>query len=321
MRMRTAAYALSLLITAPVVASSSTWWQDYAHHARPVLTNSGRTLNLLCEGSGSPTVILESGTGDGMSVWRNVQPLLAEHYKVCAYDRAGLGLSPPDLKHRDLDGIVRDLEKLTVAAHLRPPYLLVSHSFGGMILRMYARRHSANVMGMVLVDPPSEGEVSRIEKIIPGAGQMLTASIDHDLSCAGAKELVGTCAPSIPDDAPAPIAARLRSAARVHYLTEAAEMRADLNGVNDAEIERAGTDLRDLPLIVLTSEQFKSNEHMSPEIRTASQTLWMTVHSEIAAHSTRGSNRVVAGTGHYIQLDRPEAVVAAVNELAPRGGH
>ena len=311
------AIASALLLAAPVpVAAATSWWADYAQHAHQVSIGTGQTLNLLCEGRGWPTIILESGTGDGMTVWRKVQPTLAQHYRVCAYDRAGLGLSPPDLKHRDLDGIVADLEKLTTSAHLKPPYVLVSHSFGGMVARVYARKHPANVMGMVLVDPPVEGQMSRIERVLPGASKMLAQGIDHDRSCATVKELSGPCEPSIPDDAPAAIASRLRSAARVHYLTEAAEMQADADGTSDAELQRAGTDLGHMPLIVLTSEQFRLNEHMPAEARSAAQGLWMTFHRDLAAHSTRGVSRVVSGTGHYIHLERPDTVVAAVDELA-----
>jgi pimeloyl-ACP methyl ester carboxylesterase len=319
--MRALGSALMLLVSGPVTAPSPNWWQDYASRARQVPIGGGRTLNLLCEGRGTPTIILESGTGDGMSVWRKVQPVLAQHHRVCTYERAGLGLSPPDLKHRDLDAIVGDFEKLTASARLQPPYLLVSHSFGGMVLRVYARRHPANVAGMVLVDPPLEGQMSRIEKVMPGADKMLTQEIDHDRFCGETKELSGRCAPSMPKDAPADFAARLKAAAQVHYLTQAAELQADLNGTNDAAIQRAGLNLNDIPLIVLTSEQFKTNEHMPPELRSAAQNLWMTFHNEIAAHSTRGSNRVVPGTSHYIQLDKPDAVIAAAEELASRPRH
>lgn len=314
--MRALSSALMLMLSAPVATPTSIWWGDYATQTRQIPIGKGRTLNMLCKGRGAPTIILESGTGDGMSVWRKVQPVLAQHHRVCAYERAGLGLSPPDLKHRDLDGIVSDFEKLAANARLQRPFLLVSHSFGGMVLRVYARRHPANVMGMVLADPPLEGEMSRIEKITPGADKVFAQAIDHDRSCAEAKELNAACAPYVPDDAPAVVAGRLRSATRIHYLTEAAEMQADLDGTNDAEIQRAGTDLHNLPLIVLTSEQFKTNEQMPPEVRSAAQNLWMTFHNEIAGHSTRGSNRLVPGTGHYIQLDRPDAVIDAVEELA-----
>jgi pimeloyl-ACP methyl ester carboxylesterase len=318
--MKAAAPALAL-IAAPLLAQSSLpssaalWWRDYADHAQQVPIGGGRTLNLLCQGRGSPTIILESGTGDGMTVWRKVQPTLAQHYRVCAYDRAGLGLSPPDSRPRDLDDIVSDLERLTKRARLQAPYVLVSHSFGGMVARLYARRHPANVAAMVLVDPPSEGETARIARIIPGAERMISAQIKRDRACASAKAPTRDCEPDMPDDAPPAVAARLRTAVRVHHLAEAAEL-AGIAGPDDAEMERAGTNLGNMPLIVLTSEQFEKNQQMPAGLRTASQKLWMTFHDEIAAHSKRGSNRIVPATGHYIQLERPDSVVAAVEELA-----
>jgi pimeloyl-ACP methyl ester carboxylesterase len=319
--MEGAAAALLILLSVPAVAQSSAaaptfaWWSDYATHSRQVPIGGGRTLNLLCEGFGSPTVILESGTGDGMTVWRKVQPVLAEHYRVCAYDRAGLGLSAPGPEPRDLDAEVADLEKLAIGAQLDRPYLLVSHSFGGLIVRAYARRHPGQVAGMVLVDPPIEGQTERVAKLVD-LKSMAMKQIEHSRQCASATAPRGDCSPSIPDDAPPTMAARLRSAARAHFLAEAGEMEAATTGRDDAEFVRGGSDLGDLPLVVLTSEQFKTNEHMPPELRTAAQKLWMSFHDEIAAHSKRGSNRVIAGTGHYIHLERPDAVVAAVEEVA-----
>ena len=140
-------------------------------------------------------------------------------------------------------------------------------------------------------------------------------AIDHSRACAAAKNLSGDCAPEVPDDAPPVAAARLRTAARVHYLTQAAEMENAVNGRDDGEIQSAGTDLGELRLVVLTSEQFRANAQMPPQLRSASQDLWMTFHNEIAAHSKRGSNRVVRGTGHYIQFQKPDAVIAAVEEI------
>jgi pimeloyl-ACP methyl ester carboxylesterase len=319
--MRAVASALLLLMSAPAFAQSSApaatsaWWSDYETHARQVPVGGDRTVHLLCEGSGSPTVILENGTGDGMTVWRKVQPVLAQHYRVCACDRAGLGLSPAGPQPRDLNAVIGDLGKLMARAHLRPPYLLVGHSFGGLVMRLYARQNPQKVAGLVLVDPPVEGQTARVAKIIPSFEHMAATEVERSRNCASAKELTGDCEPGIPGDAPAQIAARLRSGARLHYLTQAAEIEGII-GADDAEIERAGTDLGDVPLIVLTSEQFKTNEHMPPDVRAASQNLWMTFHDEIAAHSKRGINRVVPGTGHYIQLEQPDAVIIAVEEIA-----
>jgi pimeloyl-ACP methyl ester carboxylesterase len=280
----------------------------------------GRTLHMLCEGRGSPTIILESGVGDGMTVWRKVQPALAQHHRACAYDRAGLGLSPAGPRPRDLNAVVDDLEMLVTRAHLRPPYLLVGHSFGTLTMRLYARRHLRQVAGLALVDPPKEREVDRAEKIAPGMKRSLELEVERSRQCASAKDLTGDCEPGLPDDAPPKIAAALESVARLHFLTQSLEM-AGFLGEDDAEIEKEGTNLGSIPLIVLTSEQFKNNHEMPPATRAAVEQLWMTMHDEIAAQSTRGTNRIVLRTGHYIQLERPDAVISAVEEAASAARH
>ncbi len=315
-----AVIATLLLVTSAAPAaqpasSTNAWWHDYARYARQVPIGGGRTLHILCEGRGSPTILLESGVGDGMTVWRKVQPALAQHYRVCAYDRAGLGLSPVGPQPRDLNAVVRDLEKLTVRARLRAPYLLVGHSFGTMTMRLYARRHLARISGIVLVDPPEEREVERAERIAPGMRRSLELEVERSRQCASAKEVSGDCEPGIPSDGPPGMLAQIRGLGRTHYSTQAAEMMGLLR-YDDAEMERAGTDLGSVPLVVLTSEQFKNDSEMPPDKRAAVQKLWATMHDEIAAHSKRGTNRLVPGTGHYIHLERPDAVVAAVEEVA-----
>ena len=129
-----------------------------------------------------------------MTVWRKVQPALAKHYRVCAYDRAGLGLSPAGGQPRDLDAVVGDLKKLTARAHLRPPYLLVGHSFGGLVVRLYARQNPGKMAALVLVDPPEEHEAERVAKIIPSMADFASKEIERSRNCASAKELTGDCA-------------------------------------------------------------------------------------------------------------------------------
>src|SRR4051812_37461813 len=68
------------------------WWRAY-ETAPFVRTADGRNLRVYCLGSGSPTVVLESGLGDGAWSWRQVQPAIARQTRACSYDRAGLGLS------------------------------------------------------------------------------------------------------------------------------------------------------------------------------------------------------------------------------------
>src|SRR5580698_2694536 len=116
----------------------------------------GRRLNLYCLGQGIPTVILDGGLGRSTVVWRKVHAELAKTTRVCAYDRSGYGFSDPGPLPRDTRHLADDLAALTRAARLRPPYVLVGASLGGMIVRLYADTHLREVGGMVLVDPETE---------------------------------------------------------------------------------------------------------------------------------------------------------------------
>jgi pimeloyl-ACP methyl ester carboxylesterase len=112
----------------------------------------GRRLYMTCTGTGSPTVILEAGFGGSSTDWRDVQPQLGRTARTCAYDRAGLGSSVARSGVHDARDENRDLQQLLFSAGLRPPYVLVGHSYGGLLTRLYAHQHPREVAGVVLVD-------------------------------------------------------------------------------------------------------------------------------------------------------------------------
>jgi pimeloyl-ACP methyl ester carboxylesterase len=116
----------------------------------------GYRLHLLCTGTGSPTVILNSASFDTVSDWVWLQPKLANVTRVCAYDRAGLGWSDfgPEPHGPKQDSI--QLHSLLAKAGISGPLLLVGHSFGGLYARHYAAQYPQDVAGMVLIEatPP-----------------------------------------------------------------------------------------------------------------------------------------------------------------------
>ena len=112
----------------------------------------GRSLFLQCSGSGSPTVLLEGGFGADAHAWDGVRPDVARTTRTCAYDRAGTGSSIPPSGLRDANDELADLESLLQHAKLPPPYVIAGHSYGGVLARVFARRHPGEVAGLVLVD-------------------------------------------------------------------------------------------------------------------------------------------------------------------------
>jgi pimeloyl-ACP methyl ester carboxylesterase len=133
----------------------------------------GYLLAYECAGAGSPTVILGAGyTASGISTYGPViLPALARHTRVCTYDRAGDGLSDArPASVRPLTGATqaRELHTLLQVIHARPPYVLVGHSYGGMITREFAARYRHQVAGMVLLDASSEPEVAVYDRLHAG---------------------------------------------------------------------------------------------------------------------------------------------------------
>ncbi len=109
----------------------------------------GFSLFLSCEGSGSPTVILEQGAGGTAGNWIAVQPKISEFTRVCSYTRAAKGVGQhPHTVQTSVD----NLQRLLTTANIEAPYIMVGFSWGGFVSRLYAHQHPDDVAGLVLVD-------------------------------------------------------------------------------------------------------------------------------------------------------------------------
>ena len=152
-----------------------------ADFAGRVEIRGGRRLYLECRGRGRPTVVLEAGAGDLGDVWSlapsgpgpAVLPAVARFTRVCAYDRPGTYLLPDQLSRSDpvamprsARDIVLDLRALLRAAHVPGPYVLVGHSFGGLVARLYATTHPRWVAGLVSIDAQNEHFVAAYKQLL-----------------------------------------------------------------------------------------------------------------------------------------------------------
>jgi pimeloyl-ACP methyl ester carboxylesterase len=130
----------------------------------------GRKMYLVCRGTGSPTVILVAGLKASADDWMTTTPgkpnvfaAVAAFTRVCAYDRPGtpVGDQPSRsdmvVQPTTAADAVADLHALVVADGIKTPAVLVGHSYGGLIVRLYAGTHPDEVSGLVLVDALTEG--------------------------------------------------------------------------------------------------------------------------------------------------------------------
>jgi pimeloyl-ACP methyl ester carboxylesterase len=116
----------------------------------------GHGLQLLVGGQGSPAVIFEGGFGAGIASWSTVQKDVAAFTQTVSYDRAGLGQSDLGPKPRSAKQIATELHVALQKSGVKPPYVMVGHSFGGIYVRVFADMYPKEVVGMVLIDPSQE---------------------------------------------------------------------------------------------------------------------------------------------------------------------
>lgn len=301
---------------------AATWFAAYHRDARIVPLPDGRSLNLYCTGTGSPTVILESGIAGAAYDWRQVQARVAAQTRVCSYDRAGMGRSPAGPLPRDTRAEVADLEALLPAAEIRPPYVLVGHSMGGYNVRLFASRHPQDVAGLLLVDPSVEDQIPRIYAAAPAVATNDRRQMTQLRACANAErspDMAARCTRSAPDGYPSELAVAYVAGYGLTFFQTILSEAESLLTVASWQVRTERRPLGAMPLIVLTRSE--RSRDLPPDQAEAEWTVLNQMHSEVAALSTAGSHRVVEGAGHAIQDDRPEAVVAAISEViaATRG--
>ncbi|AMK78790.1 MULTISPECIES: alpha/beta fold hydrolase [Methylomonas] len=288
----------------------------------------GVNLHLYCMGSGSPTLVLEAGLGENVLSWHPVHAKLAEHMRVCAYDRPGLGWSDPIDAAIQPDEVAENLHTLLNNAGISPPVVLVGHSRGGIYVRAFYHRFPEQTQGIVLVD--STHEQSPMHGYPHAAWdyrkQALQIAIAEPLSRLGIVRLLGIAdADRRPSKLPAEIlvaktALQNRTATAHAVVNEITVMREGL----DPATPPPGS-LGNLPLLVLTAGNLVSPDFVAREAaRTGKDVETEKVLARIQqaeqddlTHLSSHSRHIVVGnSGHFIMQDQADEFVGVVSEFA-----
>jgi len=268
----------------------------------------GRTLHLDCRGIGTPTVILQSGYGDAGDIWSlaeqrppAVHPAIAESTRVCAYDRPGstittttedgvtVALSAPRPGRsgtapmpRDPADVIEELHDLLAAAEVTGPYVLVGHSLGGTLSVLYARTYADQVSGLVIVDSPQ-----------PTLRHTLTPE----------QWELAAIAESDPESLPG-------------YELEAYDI-----GLLFDRID-AAPPLPAIPVVVLQRGEVRLGDAPIPDELAADvlaiNHAQLQSQAEFAAGVPGAELIIVPGTTHYVQTQRPDAVIEAIRQVIRR---
>jgi pimeloyl-ACP methyl ester carboxylesterase len=279
----------------------------------------GRHMQLDCRGTGSPTVVFESGLDIGGSMsWSAVHDSIAATTRACAYSRAGIMWSEPRTTAWTAKSAAEDLHRTLRIAGERTPFVLVGHSLGGPYIMTYTKYFGEDVAGLVFVDASHPDQVARMKEVMPlSIGDALRPfKIASALSWSGAVRLISASAGNVPNE---PEAASRATAA--YASTSLDGMLQEAEGI-DSTFAEAGTfrKLGDRPLIVLTAmapakpADLKTMK-MTPAADERRRAIWKSLHDDEASWSTRSQHQLVPDATHYIQFDQPQVVIAAVRAV------
>jgi pimeloyl-ACP methyl ester carboxylesterase len=270
--------------------------------SRSVDIGGGRELFLECMGEGAPTVILESGIHDSSEYWTVSQLLtpavgppvmqaLAETNRVCRYDRPGTVVpgepraitdrSTPVPMPRTAGDSVADLHALLQAAEVPGPYVIVAHSWGGMIGQLYARTHPEEVAGLVLVDAfaPALRDLladkweAYIEVVNDPPGETLSAQEDYE--------------------------------------------KFDIDASVDQVLE--APPLPDIPLVVMSKTAPFPDFPPDAGMTTADlEAVWPAAQDTLVDLLPNTPHQIATGSIHYIQVTEPDLVTSAARLVMSR---
>lgn len=288
-------------------------------------------LHIRCDGDGAPTVIFDAALGGSSLSWSLVHPAVAHLTRACTYDRAGFGWSDAGPLPRTASRIADELRDLLRVTGVPPPYVLVGHSYGGLVMRLYASRHPNDVAGLVLIEPaipeewtdPTDAQraliargvrlcrygataarrgLAQLVAVLVRFGALRAARLLVGLVSRGGlrREDEGILAPiwKLPPE----VRGVLREMWTQPKFFEALGSQIETICESARAVMSAGPpDYDDLPLMVISSAR-------STERR-------LQADSALARCSTRGRHILAAESGHWVPLDAPQVVVEAITAM------
>jgi pimeloyl-ACP methyl ester carboxylesterase len=288
-------------------------------------------LHLYCIGEGSPTVILEAGSGFPALTWYLVQKEVGGFTHVCSYDRAGYGWSEPASGPLSPAQVATDLHKLLEIAQVPGPYILVGHSAGGYYIRAYTNQYPSEVVGMILVDAAYEKQdllyPPEYIKLMNNSAAMLTlCQIMAPFGGMRATKILNALVPAnlLPADVEGAFLSIIHCTSYCKSMANETEAVAAFRSHPDLP-----NSLGDLPLIVLSAGLTADEEYaqMGGEKSSISREVYAKVYEankemqkDLASFSTQGQQVIATESGHMVHYSQPDLVIDAIRTLVEQVG-
>jgi pimeloyl-ACP methyl ester carboxylesterase len=270
----------------------------------------GHRLHLNCTGSGSPTVVLQPGGGDMASSMGWIAPAVAQHTRVCVYDRAGRAWSEPADNPQDGYQVATDLHTLLQSAHVPGPYVLAGHSFGGQYVLAYAARYPDDVAGMVLIDAtntpssPKPGATADGGAGSHGVIRRISTLVSISARLGLTRLYARTAYPDLPPQSRDEVRVQIAKASNFGSTIEEFAM-----GGTFAEQAAALQNFGDKPLVVLTAGIGSDATHQAAQDHLA------TLSTNSAHHTVQGAAHEELITNQRAAAETTQGILDAVQAV------
>ncbi len=325
-----AAAALTAILAMTLMSACETMFEAQAMREHPapgklVDVGDGRRIQIDCRGSGSPTIVFQSG-GDlmGSLGWTPVMEKAAAKSRACAYSRAGILWSDRATDSFEPTEVAHDLHAALTGAGESGPYLLVSHSRGGLYSLIFAGLHRSEIAGLVFADSSHPDQEQRFREAGLTVGEYVTPAQEMALAFKWTGLMRTATYPADTSIAPQVNA----------FYPKSAEANAREARERSATMAEAGKyrDLQNWPVVVLARELPEQTQArrraddqdaylLSADGLVAgadtpeSEVVWRQLQADIATWSSRGRLQIVPESNHAFFFHKPDAVMAAIDEV------
>jgi pimeloyl-ACP methyl ester carboxylesterase len=268
---------------------------------------STHDIHLNCIGTRSPTVVFEADLDQyGSLSWDSVQGEVGQLTRACSYDRAGILWSDPGPRPRDGETIAKELAAVLDAAGEKPPYVMVGHAFGGAYVRIFTGQNPEDVCGMVLIDSSHPDMLTRFaelgnQKEIPEENIRPLIWLLSHLGQPGRFK-----------------GPRYDLPQQIYYTQQAYIPKSSLawfdeSAASPTTLAQSGMydNFGDLPLIVI-SHAYSTSVQIGDQ---KAEDFWLELQQELTLLSKNSDFRPLPDVGHYIQYERPDLVIEAIEEV------
>lgn len=280
---------------------------------RLVPISEGRELHLVGAGDRGLTVIVEQGAGEPAVLWQGLQEQAAAFCRICLYDRAGYGWSPRAPAPQSVAERAADLRSLLRAAGEEGPYVLVAHSYGGLIVRAFARDFPDDVAGLLMIDAIEESIAFHPEYL---AFLRFSKPFVHILRVAaalGLMRLIGGIGGR--GDAIAAVTEKSRRVAAEqacrpsHFRAVLDDLRSIEQASRDYPLPAAMGGLGDIPVVAITH----GKPFPGPFARL--EPFWRDGQQRLVSLTSKGELIVADQSNHMVAFEQPEIVLDALRGM------